>query len=156
MSAPQIDIVPLFAETEGDGAAEVLAVLVAYLGNHRVIIDRGAEGLVVARCLATFDPDALTEAAARGAAVTVVSAHGDARDVVVTGFASSLPARSFDVRVDRVPRRLELEAQHELVLRCGRASITLLESGRVVIKGTYVESHASGTNRIKGGQVRIN
>ena len=38
----------------------------------------------------------------------------------------------------------------------GPASITLRRNGRVVIKGTYVETHSEGTNRIKGGQVQIN
>lgn len=53
-------------------------------------------------------------------------------------------------------RRLEIEAQDEIVLRCGKASITLRGNGRVVIRGAYVESRSEGTNRIKGGNVQIN
>ncbi len=53
-------------------------------------------------------------------------------------------------------QRLVLEGQEEVVLRCGEASITLRSNGRVVVRGVYVESHATGTNRIKGGAVRIN
>ena len=53
-------------------------------------------------------------------------------------------------------RRVELEAKDEIVLRCGDASITLRRNGRVVIRGTYVETKAAGTNRIKGGSVQIN
>jgi hypothetical protein len=53
-------------------------------------------------------------------------------------------------------KRLVLEAEEEVVLKCGEASITLRKDGRVVIRGAYVESYAAGTNRIKGGSVRIN
>jgi hypothetical protein len=60
------------------------------------------------------------------------------------------------VRVDADGKRLELEAHDEIVLRCGPASITLRRNGRVVIRGVYVESRASGRNRIKGGTVQIN
>ena len=52
--------------------------------------------------------------------------------------------------------RVVVEGQEEVSLRCGAASITLRRDGRVVVRGAYVETHASGTNRIKGGSVRIN
>lgn len=53
-------------------------------------------------------------------------------------------------------RRVVLEAQDELVLRCGESSITLRRNGRVVIRGAYVETSARGVNRVKGGSVKIN
>ena len=53
-------------------------------------------------------------------------------------------------------RRLTLEAQDEVVIRCGEASITLRRNGRLSIRGVYVESRARGTHRIKGGSVQIN
>jgi hypothetical protein len=59
-----------------------------------------------------------------------------------------------EIRVDG--KRVELEGQDEIVLRCGEASITLRRNGRVVIRGTYVETYSKGTNRIKGGSVQIN
>lgn len=49
-----------------------------------------------------------------------------------------------------------IEGEEEVTLRCGKASISLRRDGRVVVKGAYVETHASGTNRIKGGSVQIN
>jgi hypothetical protein len=52
--------------------------------------------------------------------------------------------------------RVVIEGQDEVVLRCGLASITLRGNGRIVIKGTRLESHASGTQRIKGGSVQVN
>jgi hypothetical protein len=53
-------------------------------------------------------------------------------------------------------RRLELEAQDEIVLRCGEASVVLRRNGRIVVRGVYVETRARGVNRIKGGSVSIN
>ena len=53
-------------------------------------------------------------------------------------------------------KRVIIEGQDEIILRCGQASITLRRNGRVVIKGIHLESHASGTHRIKGGSVQVN
>jgi hypothetical protein len=52
--------------------------------------------------------------------------------------------------------RLIVSAKRQLVLRCGKASITLTSEGKVIIKGTFLSSRASGVNRIKGGSVQIN
>lgn len=64
------------------------------------------------------------------------------------------PAAQLEARIDG--RRVELEAQDEVVLRCGEASITLRRNGRIVISGIQVETKARGLNRIKGGSVAIN
>lgn len=53
-------------------------------------------------------------------------------------------------------QRVVLDASQEIVLRCGDASITLRRNGRIVLKGVHIETSASGTNRIKGGSVKIN
>lgn len=53
-------------------------------------------------------------------------------------------------------RRIVFDAQDEIVLRCGKASITLRRNGRIIIRGTRVETAAEGVNRIKGGTVEIN
>jgi hypothetical protein len=60
----------------------------------------------------------------------------------------------FEAEVDG--SRLRVGAKDEVVIQCGKASITLRRNGRVIIKGTHVETHSTGTNRIKGGQVRVN
>ena len=53
-------------------------------------------------------------------------------------------------------RTLVLNAEEELVLRCGSASIQLRRDGKLIIKGSELVSRASGTNKIKGGLVNIN
>jgi hypothetical protein len=61
---------------------------------------------------------------------------------------------STEAKVDG--RRVVIEGKDEVVLQCGEASITLRRNGKVIIKGTYLESRATGTHRIKGGSVEIN
>ncbi|MCG6657501.1 hypothetical protein HOP52_06940 [Halomonas campisalis] len=57
---------------------------------------------------------------------------------------------------ERDGERLELRADREIVLRCGRASITLTRAGKILLRGAYLLSRSSGVNRIKGGSVQIN
>ena len=49
-----------------------------------------------------------------------------------------------------------VSAKDELILRCGKARITLTKSGRVLIEGTHVISRSSGANKVKGARVEIN
>jgi Domain of unknown function (DUF6484) len=59
-----------------------------------------------------------------------------------------------DVEIDG--ERLLFTAEREIVLRCGKASITLTRAGKVLIRGAYLLNRSSGVNRIKGGSVQIN
>jgi hypothetical protein len=59
-----------------------------------------------------------------------------------------------EARVDG--KRVVLEGQEEVVLKCGEATITLRRNGKVLIRGLQVETHAAGTNRIKGASVKVN
>jgi hypothetical protein len=75
-------------------------------------------------------------------------------EVALPAAEPSPPPQVVEADVDG--KRVRVIGQDEIVLECGNASITLRRNGRVVIRGTYVETHSDGTNRIKGGQVRIN
>ena len=59
-----------------------------------------------------------------------------------------------DVLIDG--KRVTFDAKEEIVLRCGKASITLTKAGKVLIRGAYLLNRSSGVNRIKGGSVQIN
>lgn len=59
-----------------------------------------------------------------------------------------------DLKLDG--ERMLLNAEREIVLRCGESSITLTRAGKVLIKGAYVLSRSSGYNKIKGAAVDIN
>lgn len=68
--------------------------------------------------------------------------------------AKDVPDQAVEAHVDG--KRVVIEGADEVVLKCGQASITLRRNGKLIIKGTYVETHSSGVNRIKGGSVQVN
>ncbi len=70
--------------------------------------------------------------------------------------AGRWPSKPAQVEVDADGQRLVVSAQEQLVLRCGKASITLTKAGKVLIQGAYVLSRSTGVNRIKGGSVQLN
>jgi Domain of unknown function (DUF6484) len=98
------------------------------------------------------------EADAVGRQVALLFAEGDAARPVIVGLVR-LPgdvvpggARMAELDGDR----LVLRAKQEIVLECGRASITLTRAGKVLVRGTYLSSRSSGAHRIKGASVDIN
>jgi hypothetical protein len=66
------------------------------------------------------------------------------------------PGVNGEIEVDANGRRLVVSAKDQIVLRCGKASITLTKEGKVILQGAYVSSESSGALRIKGGSVQIN
>jgi hypothetical protein len=66
------------------------------------------------------------------------------------------PAKGRAIEAQLDDKRMVLEAQEEIVLRCGDASITLRRDGKLILNGAYIETRATGVNRIKGGAVKIN
>jgi hypothetical protein len=61
-----------------------------------------------------------------------------------------------DVAAPPSPAELVIEAHERLTLRCGAASITMREDGRMLLKGSDIVTHAQRLNRIRGGSVAIN
>ena len=62
--------------------------------------------------------------------------------------------QSVNVKIDG--EKLILSAENEIILQCGKSSITLTRAGKVILKGAYLSNHSTGVNRIKGGSVQIN
>lgn len=111
--------------------------------------------------MTTVPLDAATAQAEIAVARSVVLAFDRGRvdaPIIVGLLHTPLPAApptpEFDAEVDG--QRVVVEGSDEIVLRCGLASITLRSNGRVVIRGTYVETRSRGVNRIRGGSVQIN
>jgi hypothetical protein len=156
-----------------------VGTVVEWTSGHppKVEFEGNERGPLPARSVIPLDPITIAEAiaSARGVVMTFEDGRPDApiitgllQDVVDFGEAPQIfdttredqdqvPESNLaevDARVDG--KRIELEAADEIVLKCGQASIVLRRNGRVVIRGTYVESRSQGVNRIKGGSVEIN
>lgn len=94
-------------------------------------------------------------------ALVVAFERGDpARPIVMGVLAGELAwpeaHRPSAIEVSCGDERLVVTAKSQLVLTCGKASITLTRAGKVLINGTFVQSYATGKNRVKGGSVQIN
>jgi hypothetical protein len=109
------------------------------------------------------------------AARTTVDIHGEhiGKDVVLQ-FESGDPHRPIvlgvirqpspwptgerpeQVEVDADGERLVVTAKEQIVLRCGKASITLTKAGKILLSGEYILSRSVGVNRIQGGSVHLN
>jgi Domain of unknown function (DUF6484) len=87
--------------------------------------------------------------------------NGDPRRPIIIGLlrtpqAWPLAEQPGAVEVDADGERLVVTAREQLVLRCGKASITLTRDGKVLVQGTYLSNRSTGVLRIKGGSVQIN
>jgi hypothetical protein len=96
-----------------------------------------------------------------GSEVALVFEEADPLRPIVVGVVRkpggwSLAERPAEVEVDADGRRLVVTAKDVIVLKCGKASITLTKAGKILIQGTYVSSRSSGVMRIKGGSVQLN
>ena len=52
--------------------------------------------------------------------------------------------------------KVRLEADHDIELKCGNASITLRYDGRIELRGTHILSASRGPNRVKGATIALN
>lgn len=129
-------------------------------GLARVDFRGNSRGPLPARWLAQIDMQALLSAAPRGPELLLVFEGGRPELPVVVGVLAPLELKlALDTEPDDLSvdgRRIEIEADDELVLRCGKASLTLRRNGRVVLRGVQVETRASGRSRITGATVEIN
>lgn len=99
--------------------------------------------------------------------VLLVFENGDPTLPIIVGIvretlypSTSLKEAAFSVKRPREVivdgRKVALDAKEEIVLSCGKSSVTLRKDGKIIVKGTQIVSQASGTNKIKGASIRIN
>lgn len=53
-------------------------------------------------------------------------------------------------------KRVVLEGKDEIVLKCGKALLVMRRNGRIVVRGTHIETDSEGVNRVAGMVVEIN
>lgn len=101
---------------------------------------------VPARATVSLKGDAI------GREVPLLFEGGDPFKPIIVGVLQ--PPQPLNAQVD--DERVVITAGQEIVLSCGKASITLTRAGKILIRGAYLLSRSSGVNRIKGGSVQIN
>lgn len=147
--------------------ADPAAAYIGHIGELRndgslTVIYPGITTPIPARLAAAATRDRIETAILLQQSVVLLFEQGDPQRPIIIGFLSSgvdggpTQHASPSIEADVDGKRVRVSGQDEIVLECGQASITLRRNGRVIIRGTHVESNSEGTNRIKGGQVRIN
>src|SRR5436190_13760684 len=93
-----------------------------------------------------------------GREAVLVLENGDLQKPIILGLLQSNVPKAVPepVNVSVDGEVVTFTARNEIVLRCGKASITLTRAGKILIRGAYLLSRSSGVNRIKGGSVQIN
>jgi hypothetical protein len=92
-----------------------------------------------------------------GREVALLFENGDPARPILVGCVNDRVAEasaSVDAEVDG--REVTLRGKNRVVLRCGKASITLTRDGRIALRGVQLLSRATRSNRIKGGSVQLN
>lgn len=157
------------AQRDGAGANVRVGVVAGARGGAPLVDFPGnPDGPLPARSLVSLDARALEAAVAARHEVVLLFDGGDARRPIIAGLLqpeTATPAldAALEATIEEVPETAEVDGRHvvitghdTVVIRCGEASILLRRDGKVVIRGLHVETHAAGTNRVKGATVKIN
>ena len=147
------------ATATGPATALVFGELVALVedGRSGLVTYEGMPGAHALQARSLVDLDATS----LGRTVGLLFENGDPARPVVAGFLAGQPGLGIrelpgTLEGDVHGQRMLLTAQRQLVLRCGKASITLHETGEVEIRGEHILTHAKGANRVRGGSVELN
>ena len=139
--------------------AVVVAELIALAdnGSAPVVMDKACANPIALRARSIVD----LHSAHIGRQVVLSFEQGDPTRPIVMGVLRDVegwpqPECPPQVEVTADNQRVVVTARQQLVLQCGRASITLTRVGKVIIDGTYVLSRATGLNRVKGGSIQLN
>jgi hypothetical protein len=133
---------------------ELLAI--ADDGKSPLVIYSGQPGTAALRARTVLD----LHGAHIGQSVVLQFEGGDPTLPIVMGVLRQTDNQpleaSGNVQVDADGVRMVVSAKEQMVLQCGKASITLTKAGKVLIQGSYVSSRSTGVNRVKGGSVQLN
>jgi hypothetical protein len=133
----------------------VIGILLGFEDGHPLVVFPGNPGdtAVRARALALLDGEMV------GREVALLFEEGDPGRPLILGRIVD-PARPSSspeaAKVIRDGETVRIHAGERIELRCGKATIIMEKDGRIVIRGTYLTSHASAANRIRGGSVNLN
>jgi hypothetical protein len=148
----------LYAE-EVRTSETIVGRIIQLENSQRALIDfppNNSGQLVAARSLVPLKPEEI------GREVALLFEDGELTKPIIVGvlpkdqapLESTDTNNELDIKIDR--ETLVLTAKSEIVIRCGKASITLTKAGKVLLQGEYVVSRSAGVNKIRGGSVQIN
>lgn len=162
MSAAEIEILAAAASAEQRSAridGVVVGTLIGFTNDGRtpLVVYDGQAGAAALAALSILD----LHGAHIGKRVVLQFERGNPERPVILGLVREgqgwpLAEPPGQVEVDVDGERLVVTAKEQLVLKCGKASITLTKAGKVLVQGTYVSQRSSGVMRIKGGSVQLN
>ena len=154
----------VLSATERTARSPIEGIVVARVAGHddagQPLIDFAANPtgeILACRSLVSLPVDAVDRE------VAVMFEQGDLHRPIVLGLMASFerpdveldtPLDSFEREVD--DEQIVLTTDKRLVVRCGKASLTLTPAGKIILRGEYVLTRANGLNRIQGGSVQIN
>jgi len=156
MIANEIKNPPAGAERKIDGVVIGLFLSINDAGESLVAFPGNpVETAVPARTTAQLSADDI------GQEVALLFEGGDLRRPLIIGKVHRPDAARTGQEAERTTAELDgehivLAAKKDITLKCGKASITLTQAGKIIIRGAYLLSRSSGVNRIKGGSVQIN
>jgi hypothetical protein len=133
----------------------VIGILLGFDGGAPLVVFsvNPKETALPARSLVELPNEAI------GTEVALLFQEGDPEKPLVVGRIVEPVRKAFLAGPPQVIRDGEhviVTAEERIELRCGKARIVMEKDGRITIRGTYVTSHASATNRIRGGSVNLN
>jgi hypothetical protein len=145
------------AASVGRDAASVGELLALLNNGHTPVVALKGHDAIAVRGRTTID----LHSDHIGQQVVLLFEDGDQQRPIVVGVVrtdrTAVPpelAGNVDVTADG--ERMIVSAHRELVLECGKASITLQQDGTVRIVGERILSRSTGPNRVQGGSVQLN
>jgi hypothetical protein len=129
----------------------VIGMFLGFDDTHPLVVFPGnqAETAVPARALADLTSDMI------GCEVALMFQDGNPKQPLILGRVVT-PSRKAANNVIQDGELVQLVANKRMELRCGKASIIMEKDGSITIRGSYVTSHASAKNRIRGGSIDLN
>lgn len=130
----------------------VIGIFLGFSGEAPLVVFPGNpdETAMPARSLAELNSSMI------GSEVALLFEGGDLTRPLIVGRIVE-PARKAGANlVIRDGESVKVTAEERLELRCGKATIIMEKDGHITMRGTYLVSHASAANRIRGGSVNLN
>ena len=132
-----------------------------------ILVEFDGQGPIAARLVAGFDRKELGKVENKGQEALLLFEQGDPQRPIIIALMENLIESliSFGNSEEMTERpeaalvdgkRVIIEAENEVILRCGKGSIQIRKDGRIIIKGTDVLSRSSGRQRVRGASVSIN